>query len=85
MSLAIEVDDVTSVLLTDGWHKVIDKSFEIDAYEFTHEKELRVGGGQVEGVSSTGVRWKEPEGSWIACPFERILAVRYLPEKRDKK
>jgi hypothetical protein len=34
VSLAIDVDTVTAVLLLDGWHKVSAKSFFIDSYEF---------------------------------------------------
>jgi hypothetical protein len=34
MSLAIEVDDITHVLLADGWHTVHDASFGIGSYEF---------------------------------------------------
>ena len=34
MSLTIEVDDITHVLLADGWHTVHDASFGIDSYEF---------------------------------------------------
>lgn len=34
MSLAIDVDTVTEVLLADGWHSVWGKSFSLDAYEF---------------------------------------------------
>lgn len=34
MSLAIDVDDVTAVLLADGWHEVANRSFELDAYEY---------------------------------------------------
>lgn len=91
MSLAIEVDDVVAVLLRDGWHKVTNKSFEIDAYEFIHrdypgvrDAQVRVGGGTVEGVSSTGARWQGPGGSWTACPFPEILAVRYRPPARRR-
>jgi hypothetical protein len=54
MSLAIEVNDVVEVLLPDGWHPVVDGSFEIDGYEFLHEDIVRVGGGGVEGISATG-------------------------------
>ena len=32
MSLTIEVDDITHVLLADGWHTVHDASFGIDSY-----------------------------------------------------
>ncbi len=34
MSLAIDVDKVTRILLADGWHDVTDSSFYLDAYEF---------------------------------------------------
>jgi hypothetical protein len=34
MSLAIDIDQVTGVLLADGWHDVVDVSFEIDSYEY---------------------------------------------------
>lgn len=77
MSLAIQLHDVTAVLLRDGWHQVVDQSFDVDDYEFLDGETLRVGGGQVEGVSPTGAAWKERDGSWFACPLPRILAVRY--------
>ena len=34
MSLAIDVEKITRVLLADGWHEVYEKSFTIDSYEF---------------------------------------------------
>ena len=34
MSLAIDIDTVTDVLLADGWHKVKSASFDTDSYEF---------------------------------------------------
>lgn len=34
MSLAIDVDLVTHVLLADGWHTVANRSFTLDSYEF---------------------------------------------------
>jgi hypothetical protein len=80
MSLAIEVNDVVEVLLPDGWHPVVDGSFEIDGYEFLHEDIVRVGGGGVEGISATGATWKEPSGEWVACPFPQIRAVKYKRE-----
>lgn len=77
MSLAIDVDSVTEVLLRDGWHKVIDDSFDTDAYEFLHEGRLLVGGGSVAGISATGATWKERDDTWVACPLPAILAVSY--------
>ncbi len=65
---------------------VIDQSFTIDAYEYVHRdrpermlnpEDILVGGGMITGVSSTGAAWKESGGSYVACPFKSILAVRY--------
>jgi hypothetical protein len=77
MSLAIEVTRVVGVLLQDGWHPVVDASFEINSYEFFHGDAVRVSGGSAEGIAATGATWQEPTGEWIACPFVQILAVRY--------
>ena len=50
MSLTIEVDDITHVLLADGWHTVHDASFGIDSYEFMSREGIgdspMLGGGQ---------------------------------------
>lgn len=37
-SLAIDPDDVTEVLLADGWHEVDKDSFDLDAYEYITER-----------------------------------------------
>jgi hypothetical protein len=79
VSLLIEVDDVVAVFLKDGWHKVTDKSFEIDSYEFIHAEP---GHKQGEGVSSTGATWQEPDKTWVACPFPSVLAVKYKPHEK---
>jgi hypothetical protein len=34
VSLAIDVDHVTEVLLADGWHIVAEQSFTLDSYEY---------------------------------------------------
>jgi hypothetical protein len=36
MSLAIDVDIIEKVLLSDGWHEVADGSLQVDAYEYIH-------------------------------------------------
>jgi len=62
MSLAINVDKVNRVLLSDGWHDVLDKSFALDAYEYLWypnedttrmDAEIVHGGGR-SGVCATG-------------------------------
>jgi len=34
MSLAIDVEKVATILLSDGWHVLVKKSFCLDSYEF---------------------------------------------------
>ena len=62
MSLAINIDKVNRVLLSDGWHDVYDESFTLDAYEYlwfpnedttSMDAEIVHGGGQ-SGVCATG-------------------------------
>lgn len=52
MSIAIDIDKVTAVLLADGWHDVAwrddESTFEIDAYEYIagdHFRSLTSRGG----------------------------------------
>ena len=74
MSLGIQIDKVTAVLLADGWHDVRDQSFEIDAYEFLRGKEIR---RQVSGISSTGATWLGTDDRQVYCPLENVIAVKY--------
>ena len=91
MSLAIDIDKVSHVLLADGWHHVEfakgKSSFVIDAYDFLeHRGEGRepishVSGGIVAGVTSTGAQWLERKSGKsyvVACPLTAILAVKRL-------
>ena len=74
MSLCIDVDRVTAVLLADGWHAVYAKSFDIDAYEFDH-------GGTNLGPGGAGATWTERRGNrpvtCVSCPLTAVLAVRH--------
>lgn len=90
MSLYIDVDTVTAVLLADGWHQVADASFNLDAYEFVwsgtdgitvvesdEDALLLLAGGRESLVPATGFSFKEEGGGWqIAGPITSILAVR---------
>ncbi len=94
MSLAIDVDKVTRVLLADGWHEVIGESFSLDAYEYvwhssgTNETDLVHGGGH-SGVCATGFCFRttdhtgtsgtRTERRFVAGPLTAILAVEYRP------
>lgn len=82
MSLAIDVDRITAVLLPDGWHTVADQSFTIDAYEYLwnppgtrHDPDVLHGGGQ-SGVCASGFAFRSPDESTIAGPLTAIAAVR---------
>lgn len=85
MGLAIDVDEVTAVLLTDGWHMVADKSFTLDAYEFLYYgSEERKRNHDYIALTShpsspSGFGFKEASGDttgWIYGPITAILAVR---------
>ena len=93
MSLAIDVDRVSAVLLIDGWHKVDfnkedTSSFALDAYEYIQKNEGRddeiLHDGGADGICATGAAWSE-KGSPIACPLTSILAVRIEPKKTASK
>jgi hypothetical protein len=38
MSLATDLDEVTEVLLTDGWHYVQEQSFMLYTYEYVWQR-----------------------------------------------
>ena len=81
MSLNINVASVESVLLADGWHRVLKGTFLVDAYEYFDNGDLVLGGGRVQGVPSTGAAWTESEdGTTVACPATAILAVKWKAE-----
>jgi hypothetical protein len=69
MSLAIDVDNITHVLLADGWHEVHDASFGTDSYEFVRRE------GAGAGFSFT-------EGDHVLCgPLTSVLAIRLAPRQ----
>ena len=91
MSLAIDIDKVSDVLLADGWHHVESangkSTFVIDAYEFLERRGegrdpiSHVSAGTVAGVPSTAAQWLEFESGKsyvVTCPFTSILAVKRL-------
>jgi hypothetical protein len=89
MSLAINVDHVTDVLLADGWHPcdpmdysqdVGDdgavSSFDLDAYEYLDvDDSALLPGGREDLVPATGFTFYE-DGQRICGPITSIIAVR---------
>jgi hypothetical protein len=81
MSLAIDVDKVTRVLLADGWHDVANDSFSLDAYEYLwhhrgadRDPMVLHGGGQ-SGICSNGFAFTDPDGRHLCGPLTAVLAV----------
>lgn len=76
MSLAIDVDRVSDVLLADGWHTVANNSFAIDSYEFLWNGDLMLGGGQDKLVPAAGFSFTDTQLGTISGPLTSVLAVR---------
>jgi hypothetical protein len=84
MSLAIDVDRVCFVLLSDGWHRADPESFTLDAYEFVEypsedslagDARLAHGGGE-SGVCATGFQFRDTDtGKPICGPLTAVSAV----------
>ncbi len=87
MSLAIDVEFVSEVLLADGWHRVEENSFTLDSYEYIWEgqPEKRLHGGGNSGVCATGFEFLESVDGGLddrtltkaSGPLTAILAVRH--------
>jgi hypothetical protein len=100
MSLEIDVEKISEVLLADGWHKVSAvgdgrSSFGLDVYEFhePHGQEQsepppnaaqQAKGGKEQHGARTGARWTESDGSRVFCPVTSILAVKYAGQKQSE-
>lgn len=82
MSLSIDPDTITEVLLADGWHAVHGESFYLDAYEYVDDTSYILHGGGDSGICSTGFAFTETLFNLggtriqIAGPLTSILAVR---------
>lgn len=88
MSLEINPDNVTAVLLVDGWHGVTHRSFGIDSYEYVvphpdpdSNPLVLLGGGREPLVPAHGFTFTEPdgtpEGTKYSGPLTSIIAVRH--------
>lgn len=90
MSLAIDREAVTAVLLADGWHQCVPESFDLDAFEFVDYSEPSTSGvgfaartihsGGKSGICATGFVFQEAgEEGTVAGPLSAVLAVRVKP------
>ena len=74
MSLNIHQDNITSVLLPDGWHEVAHdyegkSTFVVDAYEFVYGDDI------LDYDKGTGFEFRRTDGAIIAGPMQSLLAV----------
>lgn len=78
MSLGIDVETITEVLLPDGkWYLVEPGSFDVDSYEMISGDICLLGGGDSVGTSSTGFRFREyATAEYISGPMTSVIAVR---------
>jgi hypothetical protein len=74
MSLAIDPESVSAVLMADGWHEIERGTFRLDAYEY-----LQDGLGSLDfgsaGFCFDTERGGMMAGSRVAGPLTSILAV----------
>jgi len=85
VSLAIDVDNVTEVLLADGWHVVLRDSFDLDSYEYISANEYQrerddftlLHGGGNSGICSIGFSFLTGAHTRMAGPLSAVLAVKY--------
>jgi hypothetical protein len=83
MSLAIDIDKVTAVLLTDGWHQVKDASFAIDSFEYLwyqrggdRDPMILLGGGDEPLIPARGFGFTTTDDDNLSGPLTSILAVK---------
>lgn len=77
MSLYIDVDHVTEVLLADGWHTVTNDSFDIDSYEYHHDENALLLGGNEPLIPARGFVFEESKDVFTSGPLTSVLAVRH--------
>jgi hypothetical protein len=76
VSLRIDTNRVTHVLLPDGWYTADANTFDVDAYEFIEGDDNNiVHGGGKGGITSAGFEFKQ-EGVRISGPLTSVLAVK---------
>jgi hypothetical protein len=84
MSLAINIDEITDVMIGNTWHAIEPDTFDLDSYEYMGGKhygdDYLLHGGGDRGICSLGFCFT-PRGfgkARICGPLTAIQAVRYL-------
>jgi hypothetical protein len=68
MSITVDLATVRSVLLSDGWHRVTEKSFTVGPFQYGQ------GGTAQPGGAALGFRFKDDAGYVLTGPLSAILA-----------
>jgi hypothetical protein len=76
VSLRIDVDTVSAVLIAGSWYVVKDNSFDLDAYEYVEGGSLIFNGERASTLSSTGFTFVDSQDVEICGPVTSIQAVR---------
>lgn len=71
-SVTVDVVTVRSVLLSDGWHRVVDKSFTIGPYYYMQAGAAQSGASGGDGA--VGFRFKDDAGYVFSGPLSAIVA-----------
>lgn len=73
MSIEINVDQVSEVMLADGWHSISPGSFEVDRAEFSGPV-----AGEAAPLRDLWFRFEESSSEIMTTgPLSSVVAVRY--------
>ena len=80
MSIAINPDRVTKVMVGNAWYGVVDESFLLDSYEYVDDEMTYLGGGQEALIPATGFTFLTLSGGGgkvvrMSGPMTAIQAV----------
>lgn len=79
---AIDVDEVTAVLLPDGWHECSGRGLYIDEYAYfdgssgSNSPRWLMTNGSDLGICPMGFTFCAVDGTYVFGPLTSILAVR---------
>jgi hypothetical protein len=90
MSFSIDIDRVEAVLLVDGWHHVVFKTFDIRTFDIVKTSEKKSGGLLSLHEGGTGFGFSEQDNITgevrrVAGPMMAVLAVRYTRQSDDQR
>lgn len=88
MSLLINAENVSAVLLADGWHYVKPKTFSCDSFEIAEDgsdEPFMLHAGGRSGMCATGFTFIEAESEFseprthntVSGPLMSVLALRH--------